>query len=114
VAESNCEVIVQGKGIKHSWKQYMEKLMNEENNRITVYQLELKKDQQIALGLRSCCSTEKYDKSKPGFLRASSRNTTHRGHWKSADIGFMSWYFEINCLQCFDTVVWATGTVSGL
>jgi len=52
VTGSNClkgvlgKVIVDKEGIKDSWKEYMEKLMNEEN----AYRLELKKDQQIASG----------------------------------------------------------------
>jgi len=31
IKEASVEVIVDGKGIKHSWKEYIEKLMNEEN-----------------------------------------------------------------------------------
>ena len=40
---SNClkrvsgKVIVDEKGIKHSWKEYMEKLMNEENKYCLLY-----------------------------------------------------------------------------
>jgi len=51
---SNClkgvsgKVTVDEKGIKDSWKEYMEKLTNEENEWDHRYQLELKKDQQIA------------------------------------------------------------------
>ena len=56
ITESNClkgvsgEVIVDEKEIKDSWKEYMEKLMNEEMNGIMEYQLKLKKDQQTASG----------------------------------------------------------------
>jgi len=54
--ESNClkgvsgKVIVDEKGIKDSWEEYMEKLMNEENDLDIQYRLELKNDQQIASG----------------------------------------------------------------
>jgi len=41
------KVTTDKKGIKDSWKEYMEKLMNG----IIEYRLELKKDQQIASGL---------------------------------------------------------------
>ena len=53
---SNClkgvsgKVIVDEKGIKDSWKEYMEKLMNDEINGIVTYQPQLKKDQQIVSG----------------------------------------------------------------
>jgi len=43
-------VTVDDKGIKNSLKEYMEKLMNDGMNGILGYQLELKKDQQIASG----------------------------------------------------------------
>ena len=46
-------MIVDDIGIKDSWKEYMEKLMNQENewdHGIMEYQLKLKKDQQIASG----------------------------------------------------------------
>ena len=50
---SNClkgvsgKVIVDEKGIKDTWKEYMEKLMNKENNGSIGYWLELNRDQQI-------------------------------------------------------------------
>jgi len=53
ITGSNClkgvsgKVTVEEKGIKDSWKEYMKKLMNEENE---CDQLKLKKDQQIASG----------------------------------------------------------------
>jgi len=59
ITGSNClkgvsgKVIVDEKGIKDSWEEYMEKLMNEENewdHGGMEYQLKLKKDQQIASG----------------------------------------------------------------
>jgi len=55
---SNClkkvsgKVIVDEKSIKDFWKEYTVKLMNEQKiNRMTKYQLELKKNQQTASGL---------------------------------------------------------------
>jgi len=53
---SNClkgvsgKVIVDEKGIKDSWKEYIEKLMNEENEWDHGISLKLKDDQQIASG----------------------------------------------------------------
>ena len=44
------KVIVDDKGIKDSWKEYMEKLMNEENEWDQSYQLRLRKHQQIVSG----------------------------------------------------------------
>ena len=44
------KVIVDDKGIKDCWKEYMEKLMNEEMNGTIRYQLRLRRDQQIVSG----------------------------------------------------------------
>jgi len=44
------KVIVDGKGIKDSWKEYMEKVMNEENEWGHKISLRLRNDQQIASG----------------------------------------------------------------
>ena len=41
------KVIVDDKGIKDSWKEYMEKLMNEKNEGIIECRLESKKEQKI-------------------------------------------------------------------
>ena len=85
-------MIVDEKWIKYSWKEYIEKLMNEENEwdhrilagvkvgpadciRIDEVAAALKKDEKIY---------------SPMFVRASSGNDTgHRGYWNSAVIGFM-------------------------
>jgi len=58
ITGSNClkgvsgtgKVTVDEKGIKDSWKEYMEKLMNEENEWDHGISAKLKKDQQIASG----------------------------------------------------------------
>ena len=44
------KVIVDDKGIKDCWKEYMEKLMNEKMNGTIRYQLRLRRDQQIVSG----------------------------------------------------------------
>jgi len=44
------KVIVDEKGIKDSWKEYMEKLINERMNGTIRYRLGLRKDEQIASG----------------------------------------------------------------
>ena len=44
------KVIVDDKGIKDSWKEYVEKLMNEENEWDHKISAEFRKDQQIASG----------------------------------------------------------------
>jgi len=51
------KVIVDEKGIKDSWKEYMEKLMYEENEWDHGMSAGVKEGQQIASG--SCCSIEK-------------------------------------------------------
>jgi len=50
IKEASGKVIVDDKGIKDSRKEYMEKLMNEENEWDHRYRLRLRKDQQIASG----------------------------------------------------------------
>jgi len=45
------KVIVDDKGIKNSWKEYMEKLMNEENEWDHKIPAEVKEGLQIASGL---------------------------------------------------------------
>jgi len=99
---SNClkgvsgKMIVDKKGIKDSWKKYMEKLMNKEN--------EL--DHRISAGVKEgpadcirmddvAAALKKMETQSTRFVRPSSRNDTiHRGHWNSMDIGFISWYCD--------------------
>jgi len=92
---SNClkgvsgKVIVDEKGVKDSCKEYMEKLMNEENHRILAGVKEGPADcitiDEVAAALKKM----KRHKS-PMLVRASSRNdTSHRGYWNSVDIIFM-------------------------
>jgi len=86
---SNClkrvsdKVIVDEKGIKDSWKEYMEKLMNEENEW----------DNRISAGVKEgpadciridevAAASKKMKRQSPELVRVSSRNdTSHRGYW---------------------------------
>jgi len=94
ITGSNClkgvtgKMIVNEKGIKDSWKEYMEKPMNEENewdHRISAGVKEGPADciriDEIAVALK------KIKRQSPRIVRASSRNdTSHRGYWHSVDI----------------------------
>jgi len=82
------KVIVDEKGIQNSWKEYMEKLMNEENEW----------DHRISAGVPADASglmkllwhLKKMKRQKPQPCQPSSRNDiNHRGCWNSLDIGFM-------------------------
>jgi len=84
-------MIVDEKGIKDSWKEYMEKLMNEKNEW----------DHRISVGMKdgpadcirideAAAALKKIKRQSPRLVRATSRNdTSHRGYWNSVDIGFM-------------------------
>jgi len=91
---SNClkrvlgKVIVDDKGIKDSWKEYMEKLMNDKNEW----------DDRILAGVKEgpadCIRIDEVaaalKRQSHGLIRASSRNDrSHRGYWNSVDIEFM-------------------------
>ena len=86
------KVIVDEKGIKDSWKEYMEKRMNEENEwdiRILATVKEGPADciriDEVAAALK-----KRQKDTKPQFVRVSSRNdTNHRGYWNSVDTGLM-------------------------
>jgi len=97
---SNClkdvsgKVIVDEKGIKHSWKEYMEKLMNEENEcdhsiLTTVKEgpADYNRMDEVAAALK------KMRRQNPRHVRASSRVPIspvdcHRGCWNSVVTGF--------------------------
>jgi len=51
IKKASGKAIVDDKGIKDLWKEYMENMMNEENEWTMRYRLRLRKDQQIASGL---------------------------------------------------------------
>ena len=84
-------MIVEEKGIKDSWKEYMEKLMNEENewdHRISTTVNEGPADcirtDEVAAALKQMKS------QSPRLVRASGRNDTiHMGYCNSVDTGFM-------------------------
>ena len=85
------KLIVDEKGVKDSWKEYMEKLMKEENkwgHRMLAGVKEGSADciriDEVAAALK------KIKRLSPRLVRASSRNdTSHRGYWNSLDIGFV-------------------------
>ena len=78
------KVIVDEKGIKDSWKEYMEKLMNEENEWDHSISTTIKEGpadciriDEVAAALKKMKKTQ-----SPRFDRACSRNdTNHRGYW---------------------------------
>ena len=84
-------MIVHKKGIKDSWKEYMEKLTNEKN----------KWDHRISAGVKEgpaeniridevAAALKNIKRQSPRHVRASSINdTSHRGYWNSVNIGFM-------------------------
>jgi len=78
------KVIVDEKGIKDSWKSWWMKKMNG----IIEYCPELKKNQQIALGLMKLLQHwKRWKDKKPQAVRASNKNDTRqRGYWNSVDI----------------------------
>jgi len=51
IKKASGKAIVDDKGIKDLQKEYMENMMNEENEWTIRYRLRLRKDQQIASGL---------------------------------------------------------------
>jgi len=97
ITVSNClkgvldKVTVDEKGIKDSLKEYMEKLMNEENewdHRIWAGVKEGPADciriDDVATALKNM------ERQSPSLVMASGRNdTSHRGYWNSVDIGFI-------------------------
>ena len=79
-------MIVDEKGIKDTWKEYMEKLMNEENEW----------DHRIPAGVKEgpadCIKTSEVTAGLKNIrlhaCQCCCRNdTSHRGHWNSVDIG---------------------------
>ena len=85
-------MIVDDKGIKDSWKEYMEKLMNEENEWDHKISAEFKEGPADCIRMdevRAVLKKMKRHKA-PGFVGAGSRNdTSHRGYWNTVDIRFM-------------------------
>ena len=86
-------MIVDDKGIKDSWKEYMEKLMNEQNERD--HKISARVKEGPADGIRISEVTAVLKKLKrhkaPGLsgLVAEMIQLSHRGYWNPVDIGFM-------------------------
>ena len=85
------KVIVDDKGIKDSWKEYMEKLMNEENEWDHKISAEVKEGPADCIRMAEVSAVLKKMKGiKPQDCRAGSRNdTSHWGYWNQVDIRFM-------------------------
>ena len=86
-------MIVDEKGIKDSWKEYMEKLLNEENEWDHGYQLKLRSTSRLPQDGEVIAALKKMKRHKnPRFVRVISRNdtnTSYRRYWNSVVIGFM-------------------------
>ena len=86
-------MIVDEKGIKDSRKEYMEKLMNEENESDHRISTTVKEGPADCIRINEVAAALKQMKRQsPRLVTASSRNDTiHRGYryWNSVDTGFM-------------------------
>jgi len=104
------KAIVDGKGIKDSWKEYMEKLMNEENEWDLKISAEVKEGPADCIRMAEVRAVLKKMKrlKAPGLsgLVAEMIQTT-------GDIG-IQWILDIVCLQCSDVVGWVAGRASSL
>jgi len=104
------KAIVDGKGIKDSWKEYMEKLMNEENEWDLKISAEVKEGPADCIRMAEVRAVLKKMKrlKAPGLsgLVAEMIQTT-------GDIG-IQWILDIFCLQCSDVVGWVAGRASSL
>ena len=76
--------------IKDAWKEYMEKLMNEENEWDHRISAGVKEGPADCIRIDEVAATlKKMKRQSLRLLRASSRNdTNHRGYWNSVDTGF--------------------------
>jgi len=87
IKETPGKEIVDGKGIKDSWKEYMEKMMKEEN------EWDHKISDEVKEGPADCIRMDEVRavlKKMKRFVGAGSRNdTSHRGYWNPVDFGFM-------------------------
>ena len=86
------KVIVDNKGIKDSWKEYMEKLMNEDNEWDHKMSAEVKEGPGDCIRMADVrAALKKMKKHKaPSIVGAGNRNdTSHRGDWNTVDFRFM-------------------------
>jgi len=99
ITGSNClkrvsgKVIVDEKGIKDSWKEYMEKLINEENEWDHGISAEVKEGPADCIGIGEVTAAlKKMKRHKAPSLSpwVNSRNdTSYRSYWNSVVIRFM-------------------------
>jgi len=96
VTWANClkgvsgKLVVDEKGIKDSWKAYIEKLMNEENEWDHEISAEVKEGPADCIRIGEVVAPlKKMKRRKASGLSGSRNNTSHRGYWNSVDIGFM-------------------------
>ena len=86
------KVTVDDKGIKDSWKEYMENLMNEENEWDHKTSAEVKERPADCISMAEVRAVLKKMKrhKAPGLSGAGNRNdTSHRRYWYPVDIRFM-------------------------
>ena len=84
-------MIVDDKKIKGSWKEYMEKLMNEENEWDHKISAEVKEGPADCIRMdevRAALKEMKRHKA-PGLSAGNRNDTSHRGDWNPVDIKFM-------------------------
>jgi len=84
-------VNVDDKGIKDSWKECMEKLMNGENVWGHKISAEVKEGPADCIRMDKVRAViKKMKRHSPGIVGAGSRNDTrYRGYWNTVDIRFM-------------------------
>ena len=85
------KVIVDDKGIKDSWKEYMEKLMNEENEWDHKLSAEVKKGPADCIRMDEVrAALKEMKRQKASAFGAGNKNdTSHRGYWNPVNIRFM-------------------------
>jgi len=85
------KVIIDEKGIKDTWKEYLEKLMIEDNELDHRISAGVKKGPAVCIRIDEVAAALKKMKrhKTPGFVRTSRNDTSHSRYWNSLDIGFM-------------------------
>ena len=87
-------MIIDDKGIKDSWKEYMEKLMNEEYEWDHTISADVKEGPADCIRMAEVRAVLKKMK-RTSIVGAGSRNdTSHRGYWNTVDFRVMWWYCE--------------------
>jgi len=80
-----------GKGINDSWKEYVEKLMNEENEWDHRIEATVKEGPADCIRMDEVAAALKKMKrhKAPGMSGSCRNDTIHWGYWNSVDTGFM-------------------------